>query len=72
MKNNLLNYNLNKLIGKLVVVTHWRDFQLEDATKLGILKKIENDYFYIIDDARGYKYCRVVKENTLEFIKPLI
>jgi hypothetical protein len=57
---------MNKLIGKLVVVSHWSDFKLEDATKLGILRKIKDGYFYIDNDSRGYRHCRKVSQKNLE------
>ena len=58
-------YTVDKLIGKLVVVSHWSDAKLEDATKLGILYKVEDSYFYIDGDNRGYKYCRKVSQRPL-------
>jgi hypothetical protein len=53
------------LIGKLVVVSHWPDFKLEDATKLGVLREIKDGYFYINNDSRGYRYCRKVSQKLV-------
>lgn len=39
--------------GKLVVVAHWADFKLEDATKLGILNRVTD------------RYCRPVSQKYL-------
>lgn len=50
-------------IGKLVVVAQWGDFKLEDSTKLGILERIEANYFYIVGDHRGYRHCRLVSNR---------
>ena len=52
-------------IGKLVVVAHWSDFDLMDATKLGVLQRVHKGYFYIEDDVRGYRYCRPVSNLKL-------
>lgn len=55
----------DSLIGKLVVVAHWSDFKLEDATVLGILSRIDSGgYFYIRGSARGYRYMRPVSNTT--------
>lgn len=51
--------------GKLVVVAHWSDFKLEDATKLGILKDIRDGYFYVDGDSRGYRFCRLVSRQCI-------
>mgnify|MGYP001572394802 CR=1 FL=1 len=51
--------------GKLVVVAHWSDFKLEDATKLGILTHLKDGYFYILGDSRGYRYCRLVCQKQI-------
>ena len=56
---------LSKYIGKLVVVAHWSDFDLMDATKLGTLEKMEGGYFYIQGDSRGYRHCRPVSQKRL-------
>lgn len=54
----------SNLIGRLVVVSHWRDAKLEDATKLGILQDIRDGYFYIQDDSRAYRHCRKVSQKV--------
>lgn len=54
--------------GKLVVVSHWSDFKLEDATKLGILNYIKDGYFYIADDSRGYRFCRLVSRQCIRAV----
>lgn len=56
--------------GKLVVVAHWADFKLEDATKLGILTHVEDGYFYVLGDLRGYRHCRMVCEKQLSVGTP--
>ena len=56
-------------IGELVVVAHWSDFQIEDATKLGVLRAIEgehSDIFYVDGDQRGYRHCRSVGLGWVE------
>ena len=55
----------DRYIGKLVIVSHWSDFKLEDATKLGVLSEVRGEYFYIAGDARGYRHCRPVSRNKL-------
>ncbi len=52
-------------IGKLVVVSHWHDFDLADAVKLGRLQEYRDGYFYIQGDKRGYKHCRPVSVKRL-------
>lgn len=48
------------LIGELVVVSHWQDFKLEDATVLGILREYRDGYFYVVGSRRGFRHCRKV------------
>ena len=49
------------LCGDLVVVSHWSDFDYpNDPVFLGILTKIENGYYYINDEIRGFVYCKFV------------
>lgn len=61
---------MKNYIGKLVVLSHWSDFDLNDEVRLGILDRVEGNYFYISGSNRGYRYCRSVgkaikiKENT--------
>lgn len=52
-------------IGELVVVSHWIDFKMEDATKLGILRDVRDGHFYIEGDGRGYRHCRRVNSRCL-------
>jgi len=54
---------IEEWIGRLVVVAHWSDFQLEDETRLGILRGVRSGYFYIDGSERGYRHCRVVGDN---------
>ena len=58
-----------KYIGKLVVVAHWGDFKLEDATRLGVLREVENGYFYVNGDNRGYRHCRPVSQRRLHSLE---
>jgi hypothetical protein len=58
--------NLPK-VGSLVVVSHWRDFYyLYDAVKLGQFEEYRDGYWYIIDDERGYRYCRKVSNREVK------
>lgn len=50
-------------IGKLVCVAHWSDFDMMDATQLGVLREVRDGYFYIDDNMRGFRYCREVGKN---------
>lgn len=56
---------IKKHIGKLVVVAHWQDFKLQDPTKLGILQCIVDGRFYIANDPRAYRHCRLVSQRRI-------
>lgn len=59
-------HNLEKAIGKLVVVSQWVDFDFPmDAVCLGILERYDNGYYYIEGSKRGFKHCRPVSEMEL-------
>lgn len=58
------------LIGKLVVVSHWSDFDYPaDAVRLGRLRDIRDGYFYIDNLSRGYRYCRKVSRQNIKLEK---
>jgi hypothetical protein len=53
-------------VGELVVVAHWEDFQLEDATVLGRFSHRDSDgYFYIDGSQRGWRYLKRLRSHTL-------
>lgn len=52
------------LYNDLVVVSHWSDFDLNDAVFLGKFKECRGGYFYIQNSGRGFKYCRKVSRFT--------
>jgi len=59
-------HSFENSIGKLVVVSHWMDFDFPmDAVYLGILEKYEGGYYYIEGSKRGFKYCRPVSKREL-------
>jgi len=65
-----MSYDYSKLVGKLVVVAHWSDFKLEDATQLGIFEKFENHHFYIVGSNRGWRHCRRVSQKRIPDFEP--
>lgn len=51
--------------GDLVVVSHWSDFDWpSDAVELGILSNVKDGYYYINNNMRGYKHCKVVHRKV--------
>jgi hypothetical protein len=53
---------IDNVIRRLVVVAHYVDFDLMDATILGRLEKVKEGYFYLHGSNRGYRHCRLVSE----------
>jgi len=52
--------------GELVVVAHWDDFQIEDATVLGRFSHRDSDgYFYIDGSQRGWRHLKRLRSHTL-------
>ena len=62
----MTSVNIEKYIGKLVVVAHWPEYDLDNVVAVGCLEKYEDGYFYIFGDWRGWRYCRVVSKRVLQ------
>jgi len=57
------------LIGSMVVVSHFKDFDLADQVQVGILERIDGKYFYLQGSKRGWRHCRVVEKQEVFLVK---
>jgi hypothetical protein len=53
------------VLGDLVVVSHWSDFDWpRDAVELGRLTEIREGYYYVNGSRRGFKHCKLVHRQS--------